>query len=67
MQRSSLGEKGIMGAAEGREPWSWRKERRSGTHKDMHKENPSPEPLSGKMKEAEFYEFLKIVGLKYEF
>lgn len=32
--------------------------------REMHKKNISPKPLAWKMREAEFQEFLKRVGLK---
>lgn len=57
----------IIGTAEGRETWSWRKVRQSGAHRYKHKKNSSPKPLCGKMREAEFQEFLQPVGLKDEF
>ena len=53
-----------MGAAEGRECWSWRKVRESGVHRDMHEENTSPMPLAGKMRRAEFHDFFQLVRLK---
>lgn len=53
-----------MGAVEGRELWSWGKMRKSRTHKDMHRENTFPKPLSGKMRRADFLEFYNQQGLK---
>ena len=53
-----------MGAVEGREPWSRKKVTESGKHRDTHKANTSPKPLSGKMRGAEFHEFLQQVGFK---
>ena len=44
----------ISGAVEVREPWSWRKARESGTHKDKHKGSILPKPLAGKMRGADF-------------
>ena len=45
-----FGEEGIMGAVEGREPWSQRKARQKGAHRETHKENTSPMPLAGEKK-----------------
>lgn len=47
MQRCGFGEKQIVGAAEGRELWSWRKVRESGIHREMHKDNTFPKLLVG--------------------
>ena len=53
-----------MGAAKGREPWSWRKAEKRGTHRDVHKKNTSTKPLAGKIRGDDFHEFLQPAGLK---
>ena len=63
--RHGLRQKQIVSAAEGREPWSWRKVRKSGENSDIHKENTSPKPLAGKMRGIEFHEFLQSARLKH--
>lgn len=52
-----------MGAVEGGKPWSCRT-RETGAHRGMNKENVSPNPLSWKLGEAEFPEFLQPAGLE---
>ena len=64
MWRNGLGEKWITDAAGGREPSLWRKVRWTGANSGKQKENTSPKPLAGKMREAEFHEFLQPVGIK---
>ena len=59
-----MGEKRIQGAAEGREPSSWRKARERKAHRETHKEKVSPKTLAGKTRGAEFHEFLHPMGLK---
>lgn len=58
-----MGKKWIMGAVEGREPWSWRKARERGTEENT-QENISPEPLARKTKGADFQEFLQPASLE---
>lgn len=58
-------EEWIVGVSEGREPWLQRKERQSGAHRDVHRENMAPTfPLARKMRGADFHESLQRVGLK---
>lgn len=38
--------------------------RESGVHREMHKENTSPKPVAGKMRGADFCEFLQPLELK---
>ena len=59
-----LREEEIMGAAEEREPWSQRKARKSGAHRDPHKKNTFPKPLARKMRETDFCEFLQPIIFK---
>ena len=42
MWRCDLGKKGIVGTVEERKPWSQRRIRETGGHREMHKENISP-------------------------
>lgn len=52
-----MGEERIVDVEVKREPWLYTSMRESRAHKDIHKENTSPKPLFGKMREAEFMSF----------
>lgn len=54
----------MVSAAEGREPWSQRREKESGAHRGSHKENTFPMPVVGKSRGADFPEFCNQQGLK---
>ena len=62
MQRHSLKEKWISGAAVGREPSLQRKSYKRKEHKREHTKRVSPKPLAWKMRGAKFHEFLQPVG-----
>lgn len=52
-----------LGYCGGNGPLTWRKVNKNGAHKDMDKESTSPKPLAGKMRRADFCEFLQPVGI----
>ena len=61
-----MGEKWVLGAVEGREPWSCRKVKESGAHREMHKKNTSPKLLAEKTKGMIFVTFCYHWGSKTE-
>lgn len=61
MWKLILVEKQVVGAAERRELWSWKRVRDRGTHRRIDK-NVFPKSLTCKMRGAKFYEFLQSVG-----
>ena len=38
-----------------------------GVHRELYKEDPSPMSMTGKMRGADFHEFLQAAGLKDKF
>ena len=56
MQTHEVGEKGIMSAVEGREPWSQRRVTQKEVHRGTYKENISSKPVAWKTRGAAFRE-----------
>ena len=56
----------MPGTVEGRDSWLRREEteRERGAHREPHKENTSPNPLTWKMRETNFCEYFPLAGLK---
>ena len=57
-----VGEKWTLAAVEGREPWSWRRERERGAHRGAHK-NVSLLPLAWKTRGLNFVKCCNQWGL----
>ena len=65
MQRRGLGKETDHGCCGGEGALVAQKgERKKGAHRETHKEHNSPKPLDGKMRGADFCEFLQPAGLK---